>query len=119
MALFFLFVIFAVAVPDDILALQSCKTMSRNLLLECFSSLVDIDHNNVLSVAEIASFLTGNNITGSENTLMQLCDTNADGSLDMTDWNAPNACAQSQPFIRRICNICIRAGWSKSEPLVT
>ncbi len=91
--------------------LQSCRIIPRDDLLDCFSTLVDTNHDNILNSTEITTFLTAQNIPA-QTVLMRICDTNSDGALDATDWNSPNACAHSQPIITRACYICVNAGWT-------
>ncbi len=98
--------------PADMQAMLDCRTMGRDLLLGCFSTLVDTDHNNILNMTEISTFL---NMTGEATVIMQICDTNHDGSLTLDDWNAPDSCVHSQPIISRICRFCERAGWSSKK----
>jgi len=100
---------------SDMQANTACRTIGRDQLLDCFTTLVDTNHDNILSSDEIGTFLTANNIPA-QTVLMRICDVNHDGSLTMDDWNAPGSCAQSQPIITRACYICVRAGWS---PLTT
>jgi hypothetical protein len=96
---------------DTMTNMQACRTLVRDDLQSCFSSLVDTNHDNSLSAAEVSTFLTAQNIPAAT-VLMKLCDTNKDNALDSTDWSSPNACAQSQPIITRACYICVKAGWT-------
>ncbi len=95
----------------DVASMQACRTMARDALLPCFSSLVDTNHDGSLNLTEITTFLNVQHVPASS-VLMRLCDTNNDNVLDMTDWNAVSGCAHSQPIITRACYICVQAGWS-------
>lgn len=112
-----LLVIVAAAVPPPIPGETDsafCRTLTRDSLLPCFSSLIDTNGDNQLNQTEITTFLAAQNISA-QTVIMRLCDTNGDNMLNMTDWNAPTACAQTQPIITRICYICVKAGWTPPQ----
>lgn len=110
-----LLVLGANAGAAEVMPYQACATLPREGLLSCFSDVVDTNKDGTLSGSEISAFLLANDIPG-EPVLMRLCDLNKDGSLSMSDWTLPGACAQTQPIITRACYICVKAGWT---PTVT
>jgi hypothetical protein len=110
MALLFLF--FCLVVADINTYYQECQTLPRNSLLPCFSSLIDTDSDGDLNQTEVLNFLGRQNMTAPvQNAIMEACDTNSDGLLNMVDWNAASACLRDQPMVSRVCYTCVNVGW--------
>jgi hypothetical protein len=112
-----LFILFVIGcrggVPDP-----RCYTMPRESLLSCFSELVDTNHDNILTAAEVDSFTTRccanwPNSTMNPNDYLQMrCDMNWDGVLDSYDWNHRHACCRDKADIIHVCDFCYKNGWT-------
>ena len=68
----------------------SSEYPSRDKFLPCIKRVLDLDNNGTITRDEITQAFP-DSITLPDD-LMAWCDTNGDGVLDMTDWDATNAC---------------------------
>lgn len=100
----------------------ACPVTSRDLLLGCFSDLIDNGGDGNITVAELDAFFNGTALTclptNTEFTsninssyIMTLCDADMDGVLSMADFDSPNACMLSEESQFYICTACYVCGW--------
>ncbi len=92
----------------------NCTTLHRNDLLDCFLTIIDKNGDGQLNATEIDIFVIPLALPVRP-VIMYECDINHDGVLDMSDWTAPNACAQDRPTITRVCHYCAISGWSNNK----
>lgn len=95
----------------------SCP-VPRDQLLGCLRTLMDKDGDGVVNIPTLDSLLLKatclpttitNHLTGTM--IMQMCDTNSDGSLTMADWTASNACIQKPNHLYYACMLCQGCGY--------
>jgi len=107
MYLFFLVIIVTIACP-----------VSRDKLVLCFSQLVDLNQDSIITATEIDFFLDhqqcidsniAHHISGQM--VINTCDMNKDGILSIADWTRIDACIQTQHNIDYMCTICVSCGW--------
>lgn len=89
------------------LCLGRCP-VPRDKLLECFKQLVDYNHDNAITAAEIDLFLGTTtmhpHLTGAM--ILNMCDLTKDGVLTIADWTPPNACLRAPEKINLMCKLC-------------
>ncbi len=73
-----------------------CRTINRDLLLDCFSKHIDTNHDGNITRAEVEVIV--------EPTFFSICDLNMDYVLNLYDWNHPLACCREDPCVYKICN---------------
>jgi hypothetical protein len=96
--LFFFFLAFGIA--------TNCVDISRDALLDCFSTHIDTNHDGNITYSEV-SVVT-------DPFFFRFCDINMDGVLNMLDWNHPVSCCEEidRPCIYKVCNECfIKFNW--------
>lgn len=90
----------------------------RDLLLGCFSQLIDTNHDNVLNSTEVNAFnnhccSTWNSNMMTPNDYFQMaCDINKDNLLDLSDWNHRHACCRQEGCLTMLCAFCYEHGWT-------
>lgn len=92
-----------------------CYNITRDQLLDCFSTLVDTNQDAAVSPDEVDAFLALQGITGDlspRHMLFIACDLNQDGLLTMEDWNNDTACGTSGRAIHGTCYTCAMGNWS-------
>jgi hypothetical protein len=95
----------------------SCP-VPRDQLLGCLRALMDKDGDGVVDQATLDSLLLKatclpKTITDhlSGPVIMQMCDTNKDGSLTMADWTSANGCIQKPNHLYYACMLCQGCGY--------
>ena len=100
----------------------SCDN-SREAIVQCASELIDINHDNRLTIGEIEYALS--NMVGLPGpnvnvTLFMKCDMDDDGVLTMDDWNHPNStCLPTYNCLLIACLVCTRNGFVMDFPAAT
>ena len=83
----------------------TCLGINRDLLLDCFTKHVDLNHDGNLSREEVAVVVVP--------TFFSICDMNMDHVLNLYDWNHPIGCCKFDPCIYRVCDTCFnRFNWT-------
>lgn len=83
----------------------TCQGINRDLLLDCFTKHVDLNHDGNLSREEVAVVV--------EPTFFSICDMNMDHVLNLYDWNHPIGCCKFDPCIYKVCDTCFnRFNWT-------
>lgn len=99
---------------ENITQHSECNNIDRDILLSCFEHF-DSDNNNELSASELQNILNLANLVYPEMTgqsLLELCDMDYNGILNIIDWNKPRACCRDEFKKMWTCNTCIKAGWT-------
>lgn len=103
----------------------------RDILLSCFDQVLNVNFSggsNVTTTELDAFFTAGYSPQGclpkesqyqetyNTTTVFSQCDVNMDGVLNLDDWNAADACLQSQGSRLYVCRMCYQCGWSGPVP---
>jgi len=100
----------------------ACPLASRDDLLPCVTSLLDGDHDESITSAELTAFLAAPpacvpaawNTTGSSfltaANIMALCDVDLDGNLTVADWAHNDSCFRSRARQTSLCRMCAHCG---------
>lgn len=94
---------------------------SQMAVLECFKFLFDLNHDNVVTFAEVDERFAMN-ITGvpqpfHDTQTIKNCDVDHDGNLTMSDWDSPNRTCLKFPGATTIaCNVCEVNGFVMTPP---
>jgi hypothetical protein len=109
-------VILVFVVATTGLNLPTCSG-TRNAVLECAQQLFDLDHNGIITPAEVAVALQTTFSFVPDYLTWQFvmrCDLNEDGVLTIEDWQfiPPNAtCLPTQNCLNIACSICAQNGF--------
>jgi hypothetical protein len=90
---------------------------NRDDLLSCFSELADANKDGNITKAEIADMYVQKKACFpvqqqtffdffTPDYIMNNCDVNGDGVLNLVDWNDANACARSRNYVNYLCRLC-------------
>lgn len=102
-----------------ILIKLSVGTLGRDHLLPCFRSLLDQNHDSIITRHELDAFIDQKNTCISNynyysyisgELIMNTCDLNKDGVLTLSDWDSPRACLVDKyvyNYISRLCGKCL------------
>lgn len=94
---------------------------SQNAILECFKFIFDLNHDDVVTYAEVDERFAMN-ITGvpgpfQDTQRIKDCDVDKDGNLTMADWDSPNRTCLIHPGATTIaCEVCKINGFVMTPP---
>jgi hypothetical protein len=90
---------------------------NRDDLLNCFRALLDHNHDDIITAADIDHFLLTENCLPemykkymSGQKIIDTCDTNQDYVLTKADWNTPQSCITKPNQIQYITQLCKACG---------
>jgi Ca2+-binding EF-hand superfamily protein len=92
-------------------------TGDRDALMGCFENVIDTDHDGKITLIELNNTITThkdkfpnkseaflNRFTPAK--IMQACDKDGNGYLDINDWNHADACLRRKSSIDYVCRLC-------------